>query len=235
MTYAILLSGGIGIRLGGSIPKQYLRVDGEPLFSYCLKTLLKSDKIDGVRIVAAKEWQDEIKTVIDNIQNRNRFLGFSEPGENRQLSIYNALLDMQDECNDIDYVLIHDAARPMLAEETISSLVNETEGHDGAIPVLPMKDTVYQVDSCGRISALLDRKSVVAGQAPEIFVYGKYLDANKRLTVDNNSMMLKINGSTEPAFFAGMDIVSIPGDENNFKVTTMEDLERFISIIKSRG
>jgi 2-C-methyl-D-erythritol 4-phosphate cytidylyltransferase len=87
-----------------------------------------------------------------------------------------------------------------------------------------MKDTVYLSEDGHRISQLLDRSKVWAGQSPEVFRFGRYLDACRRLT--HNEIML-INGSSEPAVMAGMNIVMIPGDENNYKVTTNADLDRF--------
>ncbi|MDE7233113.1 MAG: 2-C-methyl-D-erythritol 4-phosphate cytidylyltransferase, partial [Lachnospiraceae bacterium] len=105
-------------------------------------------------------------------------------------------------------------------------------GHDGVLPVLPMKDTVYQSTDGKRVGALLNRSEIYAGQAPEAFRIGPYYEANKKLCPDR---ILKINGSTEPAVMAGMDIVMIPGDEGNFKITTREDLERFKEIIKQNN
>lgn len=74
----------------------------------------------------------------------------------------------------------------------------------------------------------MDRSTIYAGQAPEVFVLGRYYEANRRLLPDD---ILKINGSTEPAILAGMDIAMIPGDEGNFKITTKADLERFCKMI----
>ena len=74
------------------------------------------------------------------------------------------------------------------------------------------------------VSGLLDRKQVFAGQAPEVFKLESYYEANRVLVPDE---ILKINGSTEPAVLAGMDIALIDGDEQNYKITTKEDLLRF--------
>lgn len=87
-----------------------------------------------------------------------------------------------------------------------------------------MKDTVYYSDDGMHVSGLLQRSNVLAGQAPEVFRYGKYLEANQALLPEK---ILQVNGSTEPAVLAGMDIVTIPGDEKNYKVTTQEDLKCF--------
>ena len=69
---------------------------------------------------------------------------------------------------------------------------------------------------------------MIAGQAPEAFRLGRYYQANRALSEEQ---LLAINGSTEPAIMAGMDICYIAGDERNFKVTTKEDLERFRRIV----
>ena len=163
MNYAIILSGGIGTRLGLDMPKQYYEVNKKPIIRYVIETMEQCEVVDGFVIVAAEEWQEYV-------QNQNflpeKFLGFALPGENRQLSIYNV-----------------------------------------------------------QVSALLERKKVFAGQAPESFRFGKYLAANEALLPEK---ILKNNGSTEPAILAGMHIEMIPGDERNYKITTDVDLKKFI-------
>ena len=106
----------------------------------------------------------------------------------------------------------------------ISECFSAIEGHDGVLPVLPMKDTVYFSEEGKTIDSLLNRSQIFAGQAPEVFYLGSYYKANEALLPEK---ILSINGSTEPAILAGMDIVMIPGDEGNFKITTKADLERF--------
>jgi len=246
MVYAIILSGGTGTRVGGEIPKQYIEVGGKPIILYSIETLLSSEKIDGLCIVADPDWQKKIaewvrqgaqsSCIADNsIEGmRNSNILFATPGLNRQLSIYNGLKTISQIAQDTDYVFIHDAARPMLSKEDIDYYTTSVIGHDGLIPVLPMKDTVYLSEDGKTITSLLDRKTVVAGQAPEMFILGKYLAANERLIATDNSPILKINGSTEPAIMAGMDIVTVPGDENNYKITTPNDLKRFEEYIKNK-
>ena len=158
-----------------------------------------------------------------------KFKGFSNPGRNRQLSIFNGLRDIREYAEDSDLVFIHDAARPLLTEEQIGACIKGMDGYDGVLPVLPMKDTVYSSTDGKRITALLNRAEIYAGQAPEVFRLGVYYEANRRLLPEK---ILHINGSTEPAVMAGLRVAMIPGDEGNFKVTTKEDLERFRKMIQ---
>ena len=103
------------------------------------------------------------------------------------------------------------------------------EHHDGVLPVLPMRDTVYFSEDGKCISQLVDRSKIYAGQAPEAFKLGKYLEANESLIPEK---IFAINGSTEPAIMAGMDVAMIDGDEKNFKITTKADLEKFKEYMK---
>ena len=231
MKIALILSGVTVFRLGTDIPKQYLEVGGKPILSYCMETLLGHEEIEAVQIVAEPVWQAEIVSWMKAIPGKEKFRGFSLPGENRQLSILHGLEDIREYAADTDYVLIHDAARPLVSAEMITECFRTGEAQEGAIPVLPMKDTVYRSENGKTITSLLDRGTVFAGQAPEAFLLGKYIEANRRLLPD---AILRINGSTEPAVMAGMDIAMIPGDEGNFKITTQGDLERFREIIGTK-
>lgn len=235
MNIALVLSGGSGVRVGSSIPKQYLEVAGKPMIIYCLETLSTHKAVDVIWIVAEKEWQDKILLWLKTFALEDKVRGFSLPGKNRQLSILNGLEDIARFAGKEDYVLIHDAARPCLSARLITDCLTAIVGHEGVLPVLPMKDTVYLSEDAKTITSLLDRKQIFAGQAPEVFVLGKYLEANRRLLIRDCEMadgtrqkaILAINGSTEPAILAGMDVVMIPGEEANVKITTKEDLERF--------
>lgn len=226
MNIALILSGGTGSRVGADIPKQYIEVKGEPIISYCLQTFLVHEEIDAVCIVADESWQEYIleRQGKDSTAFKAKFRGFSAPGATRQLSILNGLEDIRKWADDDDLVMVHDAARPLLSAKMISECFAAAKGHDGVLPVLPMKDTVYFSEAGERVDKLLNRSNIYAGQAPEVFVLGKYYEANVRLLPEE---ILKINGSTEPAILAGMDIAMIPGDEKNFKITTRTDLERF--------
>lgn len=238
MNVALILSGGTGRRMGLDVPKQYIEVCGRPIISYCMETLSGHSGIDAIQIAAEEEWQELISESMKKLAETRqsgiseKFKGFSKPGANRQLSILSGLEDIRGYASDSDYVLIHDAARPMLSVRQISDCLDAVIGHDGVIPVLPMKDTVYSSRDGRTITSLLSRSQIFAGQAPELFILGKYYEANTALMSDS---ILRINGSTEPAVMAGMDIAMISGDEGNFKITTRADLERFREIVAERS
>lgn len=221
MNIALILAGGTGSRLGEEIPKQYIEVNEQPIIAWCVEVLTSNSNIDCMYIVADEKWRDYI---MENVNTR-KLVGFVEPGATRQLSIWNGMLEIdkniQDSCRTI---LIHDAARPFLTNQLLDDIYVAMKGHDGVMPVLSMKDTVYYSEDGRCVDRLLDRNRIYAGQAPECFDFDKYYYANKQLLPDK---IMSINGSTQPAMLADMDVVMIPGDENNFKITTKSDLQRF--------
>ena len=240
---AMLLSGGTGSRLGAEIPKQYIRTGGRMMITRSLYALFQCARIERVQIAADAVWHEQIREDWEQFcaetmgnadtagRGRRWIDGFSAPGENRQLSILHGLEDIAERYGGDSIVLIHDAARPLVSAAMLENCIAACDMHDGAMPVLPMKDTVYYSDNGRTVTQLLERERIFAGQAPEAFVLGKYLTANRALLPER---ILAIKGSTEPAILAGMDIAMIPGEEGNFKVTTPADLERYEQIIGER-
>lgn len=259
MNYAVMLSGGVGQRVGGDIPKQYIKIKGHMIITYALISIMKSEFVDVVQIVADEHWHKEI---VDDIKSMglddSKVRGFTEPGENRQLSILNGMVsiindrygkgeklvpsgmarssfvskEVESRIAADDTIFIHDAARPFLSEKMIERCYVALGEHEGVMPVLPMKDTVYLSEDGFKVSKLLKRSQVYSGQAPELFNLKKYYRANINLFPDD---IIHIHGSTEPAIKAGMDVAMIEGDEGNFKVTTKADLLRCQEIIINEG
>ncbi len=241
MKVALLLSGGCGSRLGAEIPKQYLEVNNRMIISYCLRAIAETVCVDAVQIVADPAWREKIFMAWEEIcrevlmrdggngaasfeRFKGKLRGFSAPGETRQLSILNGLEDIQSYADGDAEILIHDAARPRITSEMITFYFEALGDHDGVLPVLPMKDTIYMSEDGKRVSELLDRNRLFAGQAPEVYKLGSYLAANRALLPEK---IKSICGTTEPAVLAGLDVLMVPGEEGNFKITTPADLERF--------
>lgn len=225
-TIAILLAGGTGSRLGADIPKQFIKVNKKEIFQYSLETLQNHPMIDGIWVVTEEIYQEHFRTY--------DVLGYSLPGETRQGSIRNAVNDIsalysQETHHNELTILIHDSARPCLSEGLITRILIGIADHQGVMPVLPMTDTVYECDANGKVTKLLERERIYAGQAPEAFELKPYKEAMDRLS---NAEFQRINGSTEPAIIAGMDVVTVPGDKKNFKITTQEDLAHFQDLMK---
>ena len=233
MNTALILSGGIGTRIDSDIPKQYIRVNNKAIIGYSLDTINRNELINKIVIVAEESWH---KYILEYCQDNgiSKLFDLAEQGKNRQLSILNGLEVIRKFDKDDDLVFIHDAARPLLSDNLIDRCIKTAynNDYDGVLPVLTMKDTVYYSENGENISKLLNRSNIYAGQAPEVFRFRKYYEANLKLLPDE---ILNINGSSEVAILAGMNIAMIEGDENNFKITTQADLDRFKEMMKNES
>ena len=207
------------------VPKQYIEVCGKPIISWTLGCIDFSLFCEAV-IVVSDSFRDFVSGICKSDFPEQRFL-FAPAGSSRQESILNGLMALRDYAGPYDLAVIHDAARPCLSKDLLRRLLSACEGHDGAMPVLPVKDTVYQSDDGSEISSLLDRDRLFLGQSPEAFRFGRYLEINEGLESEELS---KVRGSSEIAFRNGMKIALVDGDEANFKITTPADLERFAEI-----
>ena len=217
---AIILSGGSGSRMECDIPKQYLKIHGKMIISYSLECFVCNKHIDGLIIAIDPKWK---RILEDETNSFDIPIHFAISGESRQYTIFNALKVAEMFYAPSDIVIIHDAARPLLTDVLIDECINVCQKYDGAMPVLPMKDTIYESYDGLSISSVLNRDILFAGQAPEAFKLGKYINACKSM---NREELLLVRGSAEIAYKAGMKVKLIKGDERNFKVTVPEDLVR---------
>ena len=231
MVTAIVLAGGSGTRLGGDVPKQYLMAGDRPVIGYCLETFEKNEEIQQILVVCAPVWQDFIQQWAERL-GIGKLCGYAPGGESRQHSVYNGLtkakaLGLGEE----DVVLIHDAARPWVGDAVIHQCIVGAMEDDGAMPVLPVKDTIYRSRN-GQIDGLLCRDELFAGQTPESFRFGPYFRLHKGLS---DEMLRGIRGSSELAYNGGMNIRLVTGAENNYKITTLKDLEKFCLQLEEKG
>lgn len=228
MNIGIILSGGSGTRIGAEIPKQYLTVNKTPIISYCLRTFINHEKIDGLVVVCSQNWTGFVESISRNFTTAKPIY-LANAGKTRQDSIYSGLLKVEEKFHDkAEIVIIHDAARPLVSADLITDCIDKCSEYDAVMPVIPAKDTIYSSVDGKSIDSLLDRKELWCGQAPEAFRFNHYIDIHKEATPEQIN---SINGSTEMAFRFGLNCTMIKGDPLNFKITTPEDLISFTNIV----
>jgi len=212
----LILAGGIGARVKGyDVPKQFIKVDDKTIISYCLKTFEKCSEIDIICVVSEVKWHSLIGDYL-----------FAEPGITRQHSIYNGLLALKQYSP--RYVMIHDAARPLVTVENINEYIKVSAEYDGATPTLPVNETIYYSFNGRTIASTLARDQIFIGQTPECYNFEKYLAAHEQFY----EMLGEFRGSSTIAVNAGMKIARAEGNPGNFKITTNADIERFREIIE---
>lgn len=230
MNIAIILSGGVGTRMGANIPKQYIEVCGKPVIYYSLTKFVENESIDAFIIALDNQWKEYVEGFVLTM-NITKPLYYSEPGETREHTIYNALKCAKKKgYADDDIVIIHDAVRPMVSKEIIDNCLEGCKSYDASIAVIDVKDTIYQslADNC--ITDVPNRSTLHAGQTPEAFKLGKYLKIHDERTYEE---ICAVTGGAQFAANCGLKVYLSKGAEINFKLTTPEDLHRFEQIIKN--
>lgn len=229
MNIALILAGGVGSRLrSDGFPKQYIEIEGKPVLIYTLEKFQVCRDVDKIVVVANEQWKADILSWAEKF-GISKLCDIAEPGETRQDSVFNGLLACEPyQESPEDIVLIHDAARPLVTPELISACTEAGKTSDGCVPVIPMKDTVYYSIDGKSVTNLTDRSTLFCGQSPEAFNLQKYLQLNKETPVEQLKL---IRGCCELAYQNGFNLCMVSGEETNFKLTTMADLERLRSIL----
>lgn len=227
MVVAIVPAAGRGIRMGGSVPKQFLSLGGEPLIVQSLRTLQAASVVD--QIVLAVPLAD-VKYCEDEIVLRHRFTKVTcvvPGGAERQDSVWHALAHVHSEA---EIVLIHDAVRPFVTQGMIEEVVTAARKEGAAIIALPMRDTVKQVRADGTIERTVDRTPLWLAQTPQAF-RRDWIEAAHKKAHDEGIR------ATDDAFlmeWLGYSVSVVEGSGENIKVTRPEDLVIGEAILESR-
>jgi 2-C-methyl-D-erythritol 4-phosphate cytidylyltransferase len=213
--WAVLVAAGRGERLGTSRPKAFARLGELPLLAEPMRRLDASDHVDGIVVVTPPEWEEPSILLAEEI-GASKVSACVAGGATRADSVRAGLAEVPEE---VAVVLVHDAARPMLPPDVIERLLAAlAEGYDGAVPALPVADTVKRAVDGVVVETLL-REELVAVQTPQAFAAPVLRAAFGR----------DVSGATDCASLveaAGGRVKVVPGDERLQKVTTPADLER---------
>ena len=227
LVVALVPAAGRGLRMGGSVPKQFLSLGGEPLIIQSLRTLQASPVVD--QIVLAVPLAD-VEYCENEIVSRYHFTKVTKVvtgGAERQDSVRYALAQVP---SDTEIVLIHDAVRPFATQRMIEKVVGAARKEGAAIIALPMRDTVKQVRTDGTIERTVDRTSLWLAQTPQAF-RRDWIEAAHR-----NAHAEGVR-ATDDAFLVewlGHSVAVVEGSGENIKVTRPEDLVIGEAILTSR-
>ena len=213
--------------MGGSVPKQFLALGGQPLILYSLRALQASSIIDEIILAVP---QNEMDYCLKEIVTKHHFTKVTKlvpGGRERQDSVRHALEAVHD---DVDVVLIHDAVRPFLTERMVEEVVQSAREKGAAIIALPMKDTVKQVGADHVIERTVDRQSLWLAQTPQAFRRDWLLAAHRKAHAEGVR-------ATDDAYlieWAGHPVSVVEGSGENIKVTRPEDMVIGEAILAAR-
>ena len=210
----MLVAAGRGERLGEDRPKAFVRLGELPLLAEPLRRLDESEWIDAVVVVAPPEWEEPAILLAEEI-GASKVSACVTGGETRTESVRAGVADVPE---DAAVILVHDAARPFLPPEIVPRLLEALgEGFDGALPGIPLADTVKRARD-GVVAETLSRSELVAVQTPQAFVAPVLRAALARGEEGTDCASL--------VEAAGGRVKVVEGDERLLKITTRADLER---------
>jgi 2-C-methyl-D-erythritol 4-phosphate cytidylyltransferase/2-C-methyl-D-erythritol 2,4-cyclodiphosphate synthase len=216
----IVVAAGRGERAssgGDSKPKQYRLLAGKPVLSRTIEAFLGRDDVSWVVPVIHAEQTGSFAS-----------LGLAEPrllppvtgGTTRQGSVLAGLAALSPKRPDI--VLIQDAARPLVSSEVIGGVIEALRGHDAALPVVPVTDTIKRSTDGLTVTTTEDRQTLFAAQTPQGFRFPQILSAHLRA----GRMPREFTDDAAIAEWAGLTVALTPGSTQNIKITHPEDFAR---------
>ena len=218
MNVAIIPAGGKGRRFRDTMPKQLFPLRGKPLLCWTLKPFQMEKSIDRIVLVYPFDAAElDYRRILEQ-ENFNK-VRLVKGGETRYMSVRNGFLSIQDAAEN-DSVLIHDAARPLVSAGLIRRLLEQVAEKGALIPILPVQETIKEVDH-DSVVRTVPRDRICVSQTPQAFRFGvlrqAYGQVNGEVAPMTDESMLAEN--------AGFCVHTIPGEKQNIKVTTAEDLQ----------
>ena len=215
--WAILPAAGIGRRIGSNTPKQYLPVNGVPIISLTLQRLASVSAIKKIIVVIHPEDNNWKELSLEVDKQLECVLG----GQERQQSVLNALLALDDEANADDWVLVHDAVRPCVEVSDIEKLIIALRTHNvGGLLGYTLDNTLKQVTGEQEVQTTIDRNNYWNALTPQMFRYGLLKEAMERVEAQG----LTITDEAAAMEFMGYRPRMVEGSNLNIKITHESDL-----------
>ncbi len=220
--FVFIMMGGSGTRMGGAIPKQYVEVEGHPVFWHIVNAYMSVEAVEHICIVSNAEWIEYTKEAIGNFDSGK--IVVTEGGRNRSESVLNALKAIKVVAKDDDVVLIHDATHPYLDKSIIDKVIQSVKDYGGATVGMRQYDTCYSISDEDMITGVIPRKEVVSGASPEGFLFGDLKDIYFDASYEELEQMTSVGAM---ALSRGIKMKVIATEVLNLKLTYPSDMELY--------
>ena len=228
MNTVLFMMGGTGTRFGADIPKQYIEIEGRPIYTYVVEAYAAVEEVDNIVIVSHADW-------IDFVNETNEKLGLTKigavvaGGSTRSESVLNGLNKISEFAAEDDVVLIHDATHPYVDKAGTVKVIECVKKHGGATLGACQYDTMYMMDENNMLTKVVPRQFIVSGASPEAFKFG---------------LIYRIYQNADPQYFEQMTSAGaialannipmevVPTNLINLKITHKEDMEACKLLLK---
>jgi 2-C-methyl-D-erythritol 4-phosphate cytidylyltransferase/2-C-methyl-D-erythritol 2,4-cyclodiphosphate synthase len=232
---ALIVAAGRGARLSDtpgaapSTPKQYHLLGGRPVLSHAVAAFLGADGITAIRVVIHGDDRQLYHEAVGHLDILDPVIG----GATRQDSVRAGLESLAGD--GFDSVLIHDAARPLLDAALIGRTCAALANHRGVVPALPVADSLMRANN-SLFGDSIDRTNLWRAQTPQGFSFAAILGAHRKAAGNPDTMPhVSMTDDAAVAAAAGIEVALVPGFEDNFKITTLEDMARAERLLSGGG
>ncbi len=224
---ALVPAGGLGLRMGGAVRKQFRLLGGVPLVVHSLRVLQSSPVVDAIVLAVPEADLAFCRSDIVDAHRFSKVVKLVAGGVERQDSVRNALAVVDPR---VEIVVVHDAVRPFLTETMVHEVVVAARANGAAIIALPMRDTVKQVGPDRMIERTVDRRPLWLAQTPQAFRREWLEEAHRKAQAEGLE-------ATDDAYLIeqlGRPVAVVEGSGENIKVTRPEDMIIGEAILASR-
>ena len=234
MNIAIIIAGGVGNRMGQSIPKQFINVSDKPILMYTLEGFEKHPMVDAIEVVCIEGWENVVWSYAKQY-NITKLKWIVKGGASGQESIRNGVFNLEDKCSKDDVIIIHDGIRPLVDAEVLTDVINKAGIYGNAVTSLPYNEQIFVVskDDEKTTTQFIPRETLRRVSTPQAYQFelldSKYHEAfEKGIGIYGshytNTMMVEL----------GVRLYFAAGSDKNIKLTTPDDLEMFKGYLRRK-
>lgn len=227
MNVAIIIAGGVGNRMGQSIPKQFINVYDKPILMYTLDGFQKHPMIDAIEVVCIDGWENVVWSYAKQY-NITKLKWIVKGGNTGQESIRNGVYNLEGKVSSDDVIIIHDGIRPLVDAEVLTDVINKAQMLGNAVTSMPYNEQIFVVskEDENTTTQFIPRETLRRVATPQAYQFGlldeKYHEAfEKEIGIYGshytNTMMVEL----------GVRLNFAAGSDKNIKLTTKDDLEIF--------
>lgn len=218
-SFALIPAAGMGKRMGASINKQYLQLDGMPIVARTISVFENSPLIDAIVLVTPSEEIPYCREHVVEAFGFKKVIEIVPGGKERQNSVMNGLTALQHHAGPEDTIIIHDGVRPFITPQILQESINVARNGEGALVAVPVKDTIKRVHK-GLVIETPEREQLWQAQTPQTFLFSSIFQAHCQAETDS------FTGTDDASLLERLDkpVRIVMGDYRNIKITTPEDL-----------
>ena len=226
--YVILLAGGVGRRMGAEIPKQFIEVEGKPIIVYTIEKFQKNSQIEKILVVCVNDWIDHLKELIKKF-NLSKVEWITEGGKTGHDSIRNGVFFLKDKIHPDDFIIVHDAVRPVLPQRAIDEVLRVAhENGNASSSIACHPPIVYTEDHISGIKDV-DRDHVMLTASPQAYRYSLALKCYEKAEEENKH---NFTFTSSLLIHYGERVYFAKGTTSNIKITQREDIALFEALLK---